>query len=79
MRVAINGWFWNSPTTGSGQYTHHLVEALSALDADLQIILVIPNDKGQDARGKRQETIVPASCILSPVLVPTWERSGSSK
>jgi hypothetical protein len=21
MRVAINGWFWNSPTTGSGQYT----------------------------------------------------------
>lgn len=67
MQVIINGWFWNSPTTGSGQYTRHLAAALSALDADLQITLVIPTDKKQDAGGKRQETTVPASCILHPV------------
>ncbi|MCP4535972.1 MAG: glycosyltransferase family 4 protein [Chloroflexi bacterium] len=67
MKIVINGWFWNSPTTGSGQYTHHLVKALSTLDADLQIILIIPTDKEQDARGKTQETTIPASCILHPV------------
>ncbi len=62
-RVVINGWFWNSPTTGSGQYTHHLVEALVALDTNLQITLVIPTNRMQDARGKKQD----ASCILHPV------------
>ncbi len=71
MRVAINAWFWNSPTTGSGQYTRHLVEALSAIDADLQITLVIPTGRMQDARGKKQETTVTASCILYPVSCPS--------
>ena len=66
-RVAINGWFWNSPTTGSGQYTRRLVEALSALDADLQIILVTPTDRVQDTGCNKQETTAPASCILHPV------------
>jgi glycosyltransferase involved in cell wall biosynthesis len=71
MRVAINAWFWNNPTTGSGQYTRRLVEGLAALDADLQIILVIPTGKEQGARGKRQEAgskrqDYPASCILHP-------------
>ena len=42
MRVAINAWFWDSPTTGSGQYTRCLVEHLAALNADLQITLVRP-------------------------------------
>ena len=67
MRVAINGWFWNSPTTGSGQYTRRLVEALSALDTDLQIILVIPTGREQEAGGKEREMAYPASCLLHPV------------
>jgi len=67
MRVIINGWFWNSPTTGSGQYTRHLVEALSALNADLQIILVIPTDRMRDAKGKVTH---PASYTLHPVSCP---------
>ena len=67
MRVAINAWFWNSPTTGSGQYTRRLVEALSALNTGLQIILVIPTDKKQEARGRKPKTTDPASCILHPV------------
>ncbi|MBN1976755.1 MAG: glycosyltransferase family 4 protein [Anaerolineae bacterium] len=64
MRVAINAWFWNSPTTGSGQYTQRLVEGLTALGQDLEIILVTTEQK-QEARSKRQEN--PASCRLHPV------------
>jgi glycosyltransferase involved in cell wall biosynthesis len=40
MRVAINAWFWDSPTTGSGQYTRRLVEHLSAAEPDLELVLV---------------------------------------
>jgi glycosyltransferase involved in cell wall biosynthesis len=67
MRIAVNGWFWNSPTSGSGQYIRHLVEALSALDADLQITLVVPTDKRQDAEDK---AICSASCLLHFVSCP---------
>ena len=46
MRIAVNGWFWHSSSTGSGQYTRRLVEALSSLDStpgpDLQVVLVLP-------------------------------------
>ena len=40
MRIAINAWFWDSPTTGSGQYTRRLVEHLSAAEPDLELVLV---------------------------------------
>jgi len=42
MRVAINGWFWDNPTTGSGQYTRRLVEGLVTLEPDLELTLVAP-------------------------------------
>ena len=42
MRVAVSGWFWDSLTTGSGQYTRQLVEALSRAAPDLEILLVGP-------------------------------------
>jgi len=83
MRVAINAWFWDSPATGSGQYTRRLVEGLAALNADLQIILVIPAEKRQEAISKRQEATHPASCILHPascILHPvSCSRSNLSK
>ncbi len=31
MRVALNGYFWNQPRTGSGQYLRHMWTALSEL------------------------------------------------
>jgi glycosyltransferase involved in cell wall biosynthesis len=40
MRIAINAWFWDCPTTGSGQYTRRLVEHLSAAEPDLELVLV---------------------------------------
>jgi glycosyltransferase involved in cell wall biosynthesis len=46
MRIAINAWFWNSPTTGSGQYTRCLVEHLAVLVPGVEIVLVAPEGWG---------------------------------
>jgi glycosyltransferase involved in cell wall biosynthesis len=46
MRIAVNAWFWNSPTAGSGQYTRWLVEHLAALKPELDVMLVSPSGWG---------------------------------
>lgn len=54
MHLAINGWFWNRPTTGSGQYVQQLVEGLESLQTELQITIVLPNgseEKVEDSGG----------------------------
>ncbi len=51
MHLAINGWFWDRPTTGSGQYLRHLVEGLESLAADLRISVVLPREGPDDDRG----------------------------
>jgi glycosyltransferase involved in cell wall biosynthesis len=42
MRVAINGWFWDQPSTGSGQTVRNFVPALVAQEPTLEISLVVP-------------------------------------
>lgn len=42
MRVAINGWFWQQPHTGSGQYLRQLILGLRKAAPDLQMILILP-------------------------------------
>jgi glycosyltransferase involved in cell wall biosynthesis len=42
MRVAVNAWFWDNPTTGSGQYTRRLVAHLNVIAPNLEIVLVAP-------------------------------------
>ncbi|MGC9520875.1 MAG: glycosyltransferase family 4 protein [Anaerolineae bacterium] len=44
MRVALNGWFWNHPETGSGQYTRRLVQALESVDPQLSLKVLLPSD-----------------------------------
>jgi len=51
MRIAVNAWFWNSPTTGSGQYIRRLVEPLVALEPDLEVMLVTPRGWGFQVSG----------------------------
>jgi len=46
MRVAINAWFWDDLTAGSGQYTRRLVEHLAAVEPDLELLLVAPQGQG---------------------------------
>jgi glycosyltransferase involved in cell wall biosynthesis len=42
MRIVINGWFWDAPTTGSGQYVRRLVTALAALEPSLELTVLLP-------------------------------------
>jgi glycosyltransferase involved in cell wall biosynthesis len=49
MRVALNAWFWDRPTTGSGQYTRCLVKHLAAVEPALEIHLVAPGPSGKCA------------------------------
>jgi glycosyltransferase involved in cell wall biosynthesis len=46
MHVAINGYFWNQPFTGSGQYTRQLIYHLNRLVSDLDITLIYPQLPG---------------------------------
>lgn len=40
--LAVNGWFWGQLQTGSGQYLHHLVEALPQVAPEHRYSLVLP-------------------------------------
>lgn len=42
MNVAINGWFWDIPHSGSGQYLRHLLTYLPRVDPGLNISLIMP-------------------------------------
>lgn len=42
MHVAINGWFWGQPGTGSGQYLRRLVGTFARLTPRLRITLIVP-------------------------------------
>ncbi len=43
MHIAFNGWFWNQPHTGSGQYVRHLAAALSQVAPELRLSLIVPD------------------------------------
>ncbi len=44
MRIALNGFFWDQPHTGSGQYLHRLWDAFPALpeSAGHEVVLLLP-------------------------------------
>ena len=42
MHVALNGWFWNRPDTGSGQYLRRLIGAFARQTPHVRITLVVP-------------------------------------
>jgi len=42
VHVALNGWFWDQPHTGSGQYLRGLLHALRRAAPDVQLTLVLP-------------------------------------
>jgi glycosyltransferase involved in cell wall biosynthesis len=42
MHIAFNGWFWDQPHTGSGQYLRHLLAALQARAPEHRLTLVVP-------------------------------------
>jgi glycosyltransferase involved in cell wall biosynthesis len=42
MRLALNGWFYDHPHTGSGQYLRQLLAQLPAVAPDIEPTLVVP-------------------------------------
>lgn len=42
MHIAYNGWFWDQPNTGSGQYLRRLLHNLQRSAPDLQMTLILP-------------------------------------
>jgi glycosyltransferase involved in cell wall biosynthesis len=42
MHIALNGWFWDQPNTGSGQYLRYLLGALRRTAPDLKLTLILP-------------------------------------
>lgn len=42
MHIAYNGWFWDQPNTGSGQYLRRLVTHLHKVAPEHQLTLVLP-------------------------------------
>jgi len=65
MHLALNAWFWDSPTTGSGQYTRRLVEGLADLAPGLQISLIVSPREGQNEEAAA--SALPGSCSLHSV------------
>jgi glycosyltransferase involved in cell wall biosynthesis len=43
MHVAFNGWFWDQPHTGSGQYLRYLLSHLQQLVPEARFSLVVPD------------------------------------
>lgn len=43
MRIALSGWFWEYPETGSGQYVHHLVGALARQVPSAEFTVLVPS------------------------------------
>jgi glycosyltransferase involved in cell wall biosynthesis len=63
MRLAINGWFWDQPATGSGQTVRYLIPALVQQDPSLEITLVVP----EWVTGSQAIEALPERVTLLPV------------
>ncbi len=42
MHIALNGWFWTQPYTGSGQMVRRLVTMLRRIAPEVRLTLVLP-------------------------------------
>jgi glycosyltransferase involved in cell wall biosynthesis len=49
MRLAINGWFYDKPYTGSGQYLHNLLARLNTVAPDIEVVVVVPHPIAADS------------------------------
>ncbi len=42
MHIALNGWFWDQPNTGSGQYLRYLLSSLRRVSPETSFTLILP-------------------------------------
>ena len=67
MQVVINGWFWDRPDTGSGQYVRNCICALASLAPEMRLTVIVPREARQAASGTLQDANLPSNCSLHPV------------
>ena len=63
MRIAINGFFWGQPSTGSGQYVRALVRAMSQLAPENEYLIVVPRAE------KYRDEIIPLQDISDKIFL----------
>lgn len=61
MHIALSGWFWDRPDTGSGQYLRQLLTRLVALQDAPEISLLAPPDHLRD-----QAALFGVHCVPLP-------------
>jgi hypothetical protein len=66
LHVAVNGWFAGDATSGTGQYTNHLLQHLPQARADLRISLLAP---AHVAAQSAMANLPPAVTIV-PIALP---------
>lgn len=74
MKIAINAWFWDNPSVGSGQYLKYLVPSLLNADNALEITLVLPHPIQPEAAIPRLNFYVAAPPLPNPAsnLAKVW-------
>src|SRR5437868_6917986 len=82
MHIALNGYFWDQPHTGSGQYTRHLWAALSQLVSQLpdkdahKLTLALPRDDSEiDSKNPKSKIQNPKSKIGKLL----WEQQAATQ
>ncbi len=48
MRIAINGFYWNALTTGTGQYARALVRAMTEQEKSNEYVIVMPRGESEE-------------------------------
>lgn len=72
MHIAFNGWFWDQPYTGSGQYLQRLLTALHALDPTLRLSLIVPDSMQTLADLPPDVDVLPIKTRFSGHLGKVW-------
>jgi glycosyltransferase involved in cell wall biosynthesis len=79
LRVAINAWFWDKPSVGSGQYLKYLLPALLEADPELELNLIspkpfgpIPDSLGQYAADKLKFHVTPPVSQSASNIAKVW-------
>ena len=57
MHIAFNGWFWDQPNTGSGQYLRRLLHYLRKVDSALSPVVRILAMASEMAGGEDRAAI----------------------
>ena len=75
MKIALNAWFADSVSTGSGQYTRNLVSALQQVAPDVHIECVSPTARGDLAKVQFEQIDFPRAAKrmkADVAFVPYW-------